>query len=335
MGSRLNKEYLFWLRRAHGWTLEEAAEATGIGVENKRQYIRLENGETLRPSKKTLADIAAAFSLQPGELMLSEGQSPETTHLLIYQARRGAVPPPPVAATGGGEHPAFGLLAMDVDCTLLQNVDEYSWKHVWKHLQLPDEMRRIAMRDYRTFKRITYAEWCTYCATVFAQKGLRREHFRDIVSGVSVLDGFREGATRLRDAGVKLALISGGIDAFLEAAFPDYAQFFHAVFINRFVFTKSGELSRIDPTPYDFEGKVLGITELARTYSIEMSRVAFVGEGLNDLPVAGSGVGFTIALAPRDQGVAAGFDKLIPQDHLHFDNIVKLILGPAPPRAGS
>lgn len=310
---RLNKERLLWLRVQKGWSQEETA--TRARIYNKRQYIRLEDGETLQPRRDTLEGLAAAFGLVDiGELQLRADEAPTADHVTTYlhykNAPSGDKPLQRSTNERADARAPFDLIAMDVDGTILQGI-EYSWKVVWRYLNLPDERRQLAMRRFLTGK-LTYAEWCNYCCVAFAENGLTRDDFDRMIQGVSVIANFRSEASRLRSRGIKLAIISGGIDAFLEAGFPDYRDYFDFVFINVAVFSKSGKLARIDPTPYDFAGKVDAVDHLCSVLGTTRERVVFIGEGLNDRFMAAK-VGLTIALCPHSQDVREGFDVVVSE----------------------
>ena len=52
----------------------------------------------------------------------------------------------------------------------------------------------------------------------------------------------------LKERGIKLAIVSGGIDIFLEEKIPDYKTLFDYVFINRFRFDDEGTFTSVIST---------------------------------------------------------------------------------------
>lgn len=73
---RLYRELLRGLRLARRWSIQEAADSCKIY--EKRQYLRLEKGETRQPRKRTLRDLVRGFGLQDeSELILGFGDSPD------------------------------------------------------------------------------------------------------------------------------------------------------------------------------------------------------------------------------------------------------------------
>lgn len=87
----------------------------------------------------------------------------------------------------------------------------------------------------------------------------------------------------LKHRGVKLILVSGGIDSFLRAVFPDYQQFFDYVFINKFHYDAEGLLESIETTKYDFDAKFDAIEYVRKKHRLDYSQCVFVGEGRNDI----------------------------------------------------
>src|SRR5436190_21158222 len=113
------------------------------------------------------------------------------------------------------------------------------------------------MRDYRKGST-TYQEWCDLACAHFRSKGLRRSDFPKIVSGITVTKNLESTLTTLRASGFVLALISGGIDTFIEEKIPNAAELFDYICVNHFRYDKpSGLICGVDATPFDFEGKTV------------------------------------------------------------------------------
>jgi HAD superfamily phosphoserine phosphatase-like hydrolase len=194
----------------------------------------------------------------------------------------------------------FRLVVFDLDGTLLRGLD-YSWQVVWEHLGYDDEVRRLAMQRYLEHE-ITYEDWCKYCLRMYMAKGLRREDFKKITNAVSLTKNFYPTIRALRQAGLVLALISGGIDVFLYEKIPDADKVFDYVFINEFVFDGKGLLSRIVPTKFDFDRKLAAVRQICEKRGFALGDVVLVGEGINDFALADAlGCGNTIAYSPRSE----------------------------------
>jgi len=161
----------------------------------------------------------------------------------------------------------------------------YSWQLVWEHLGYDDSIRRQYYRQYIN-KEIDYQEWCDICKDMFRDKGLTKPHFKEIAKKVRLTKNCKETLAILKQKGLILVVVSGGIDIFLESVFPDYFKYFDYVFINKFLFDERGVLKFIETTPYDFEEKFQAITHICQKHSIELAECVFVGEGRNDKDAA-------------------------------------------------
>ncbi|HZI56968.1 MAG TPA: HAD-IB family phosphatase [Verrucomicrobiae bacterium] len=193
------------------------------------------------------------------------------------------------------------LVAFDLDGTLLRaNNYKWSWPLVWTFLGYPDSLRARIMAQYRA-QRYThnqwYKAWCDRSARLFKKKGLKRSHFAEITSSLMVTDGMRETIQELKARGVKLAIISGGIDVFLEEKIPDYKSLFDYVYINQFRFDDEGAFIGVLSTKYDFEEKWTAVELICKTEGFSPAQTVFVGDGFNDADVIGKG-GRTIAFTP-------------------------------------
>lgn len=303
---RLYRERLYDLRKSRGWSQEDAAEECGLS--DKRQYIRLENGESLRPWRRTLLALAEGFGVAPEELILRS--SPEELLRCQYE-RAKKTDEAPAPNPGGISHGRRGLVAMDVDGTILRGF-EFSWQVIWSYLGYDDEDRRRAMQAYLRGD-LSYEAWCRHCAEAFIAKNLRRSDFDVMLTDAHLVTGFHEVIAILKKAGFRLAIISGGVDTFLEVLLPAYEEIFDVIFINRLKFTRRGSLKEVVPTKFDFAGKLVALEELRKTFRIAKEDTFFIGEGLNDEAMA-SIAGKSIAFNPSSQRVAQSFDVVVFDD---------------------
>jgi len=157
----------------------------------------------------------------------------------------------------------------------------YSWQLVWEHLGFDDCIRKQYYRQYLN-KEIGYQEWCDISNILFRDKGLTKSHFKELSKNVRLTKNCKETLSILKQRGVILSVVSGGIDTFLESVFPDYFDYFNYVFINKFHFDERGILQSIETTPYDFDGKYDAITHICKLHNIKPTECVFVGEGRND-----------------------------------------------------
>lgn len=204
------------------------------------------------------------------------------------------------------------VVGFDLDGTLLRGID-FSWTVVWKHLNFPESVYKGAMRDYRKGKT-TYQEWCDLACSQFRMKGLRRSDFSTIVSNITVTNNLRETLEILRAGGFVLALVSGGIDTFIEEKIPDAADLFDYICINRLKFEQpSGVISGVEATPFDFEGKTQALEAICARHGCTLKDAVFVGEGFNDEDVVNR-VGLSIAYPPGETAIEAASISIVEDD---------------------
>jgi phosphoserine phosphatase len=233
---------------------------------------------------------------------------PGPSHILQRYATPSAAKHPPQSLSKGG----YRVIAFDLDGTLLRGID-FSWTVVWKHLDIPEAVYKGAMRDYLKGKT-TYQEWCELACEHFRAKGLRRCDFAQIVSGITVTKNLEETLTTLRTSGFILALISGGIDTFIEEKIPNAVELFDYICINRLRYDQaSGLVTGVEATPFDFEGKTLALEAICARHGCSLKEAVFVGEGFNDGHVVNK-AGLSIAYPPGETAIDAASTRVEEDD---------------------
>jgi phosphoserine phosphatase len=204
---------------------------------------------------------------------------------------------------------------------VLRGID-FSWTVVWKHLGFPEAVYKKAMRDYIK-GTTTYQEWCDIAVAQFRAKGLRRSDFSKMMNGVSVTRNLNETLQTLRASGFVIALISGGMDTFIEEKIPNAAELFDYICINRIRYDQpSGLIAGVDATPFDFEGKTVALKAICERNGCTLKEAAFVGEGFNDENVVNS-VGLSIAYPPGETSIEAASVSVAEDD---LNEILKYVL---------
>lgn len=208
----------------------------------------------------------------------------------------------------------YKVVAFDLDGTLLKGYT-FSWTLVWDYLGYSKKVQKAGMKRYRAGET-TYNEWCTWACNLFIEKNLRRTDFSAITQNITLTKNFYETIRLLKKEGIILALISGGIDTFLEEKLPDAEKLFDYIFINKLTFDEHGRLYGVKSTDYDFAGKAKALEMICEINGCTLKESVFVGEGFNDQDVSNI-AGKCIAYPPTtDQGVSEVANVGIHEDNL-------------------
>jgi HAD superfamily phosphoserine phosphatase-like hydrolase len=214
----------------------------------------------------------------------------------------------------------FHVIGFDLDGTLLRGY-QYSWTLVWRHLDVSEAIWKEARRQYVTGKR-TYADykaWCHHDYLHMRERHLKRQDFAQITSTVFPTKNLEKALRALRTEGFVLALISGGIDAFVEEKVPNAKELFDYICINRLHYDDQGIISGIDATPFDFGGKAAALKAICEQHNVTLAQAVFVGEGNNDEDVANavsSASGLSIAYPPHGEVIPAASRVEVEDDDL-------------------
>jgi phosphoserine phosphatase/pimeloyl-ACP methyl ester carboxylesterase len=278
-------------------TLVVNKESAGRYFGAPKQLPNTDHFSACKPHDKT--DLVHQYLLD----FLSENGLNNPVHNADELIQRYATPSAAKLLANPVSRKGYRVIGFDLDGTLLRGI-EFSWTVVWKHLGFPEAVYKAEMRNYRK-GLITYKEWCDKTCEQFRSRNLRRSDFQEIVRGINVTQKLRETLTTLRSSGFVLALISGGIDTFIEEKIPDAAELFDYICINRIRYDQpSGLISGCDPTPFDFEGKTAALEAICKRHGCSLKEGVFVGEGFNDEDVIRR-VGLSIAYPPGEQAIDA------------------------------
>lgn len=204
-------------------------------------------------------------------------------------------------------HP-YDLVCFDVDGTLIKHPSE---KVIWEILNLrftgDDGVNRERYRMYLAGE-IDYAEWVRLDVGGWIEAGATRDQVVEAVREFEVCDGAMEAVHEIKRRGVHTAVISGTIDVVIDTLFPRHP--FDDVFTNKILFDGDGRVAGWEATPYDLHGKPVALRDLAARHGVPLSRTAFVGDGENDVPLAGV-VGYLVAFNPRSTELERRADCVI------------------------
>jgi len=176
----------------------------------------------------------------------------------------------------------YKLICFDLDGTLVDGTDSI-WQTLHDHFGTDKVLREEMMRK-AIQKEITYAEWFYQDLHLFARHGATKEIILQVVRNLTLIPGARETVEILKEAGYRLAVISGSLNIVLEELFPDHP--FHHVLINEIHFDPEGRLIGGLPTPFDLEEKAIGMRMIAEKEQLSLDECVFVGDNENDVDAA-------------------------------------------------
>jgi HAD superfamily phosphoserine phosphatase-like hydrolase len=270
---------------------------------NDKQYLTWNNNadEIVKRLLKRLSREPATATTTTADLPKQEIIAPPAAVL-----SKAAVTPP--------DWLKYKVVAFDMDGTILKGYT-FSWTLVWDYLKYPKKLQKTGMQRYRAGKT-SYKEWCEWACNLFIEKNLKRTDFPAIMQPVTLTNNFYDTIRILKKEGIIVALISGGIDTFLEARIPDASKLFDYIFVNKLTFDAHERLSGVITTDYDFGGKARALELICAANGCTINESVFIGEGFNDQEIANI-AGLTIAYPPStDQGVSEVAGVGIQEDDL-------------------
>ena len=201
----------------------------------------------------------------------------------------------------------FDLVVFDLDGTLVVH-DGPVWRTLHGALGSDPERRREVVRQALAGE-ISYAEWFAADLAMLDAAGADRAALLAVVDTFQPAPGALALLARLRAAGVHTAILSGGVDLVVERHLP--GDLVDAVWVNQVHFDAAGRITGGTPTPYDREHKAAGVRELRERFGVPKDRVAFVGNGPNDVAAAHEAA-FAIAWNDAPAELRAASDVYLP-----------------------
>lgn len=175
------------------------------------------------------------------------------------------------------------LVCFDVDGTLVGRT-VFVWETLHERLGTDPVRRRQGWDDYFA-GRIRYHQWFDLDIELFRETGpITKQRLLDALDALALSPGTHETLGALRDAGTRLAIVSGSLDIVLEKF--ELRPYFDDIFINELFFDRAGALLACRATPFDIESKAAALDWLCAKYGLEPSMTAFVGDNFNDLSIA-------------------------------------------------
>lgn len=219
----------------------------------------------------------------------------------------------------------YKVVAFDLDGTLLRG-DNYlfSWELFWNGLGFSKKIQKDLIREYRrkaqegeerSHRVDAYRNWCQQACQKFMTRKATRGQLATMVAPLRLTANCRSALSAMRDEGIVLAIISGGVSLLLEEKLPDFRDLFDFVFINELVFDHQGYLNDVVATEYDFHGKAEALAYVCRRVGCAVKEEAvFVGDAFNDEEIM-LAASLAIAYPPKDK-LIEGISTPIAEDNL-------------------
>ncbi|WP_055672956.1 HAD family hydrolase [Roseibium alexandrii] len=182
-------------------------------------------------------------------------------------------------------------VVFDFDGTItLPKNGRTTWEMIWEYLGY--DINECA--EYHSqFRRnvISHQEWCEITLGKFRAKGFSDTNIEQVVASLDIVDGFAEVVEELSARNIRLDILSGSIRQIIRKSLGDAALEFQQIKANEMHFdAKSGLVSKIVGTTYDFEGKAKYMRQLVTELGCSPMDVLFIGNAGNDSWVSQSGV---------------------------------------------
>jgi len=203
----------------------------------------------------------------------------------------------------------FDLVAFDLDGVLVDTISSWVWVH--RHFGLDND---AALARYEAgeiddweFMRHDIALWTS------RQKGFCLSDLTRILDTVPIMPGAEELVRRLRKAGTKTAIVSGGLE-------PLAARVARTVGIDRCLANgleadEDGRLLGDGILKVALNDKATPLLELLEEMGIAPERCAAVGNSYIDIPMF-EVTGFGVAFDPHDERVRQAADVVIEEKDL-------------------
>src|SRR3989344_6486394 len=172
--------------------------------------------------------------------------------------------------------PKYKLVCFDVDGTLIDNVT-FSWQVFHDYFQTDKHRRADAQRKFFDGK-ITYMQWAEHDINLWREKHAKKEDFFIALGDLKLMEGAMETLLELKKHKIKLAIISGSLNILLEKFIPNYNEFFDDVFLSKIFFDKAGNISKVEATEYDMDGKALALKKITQREGIDLKECVFIGD---------------------------------------------------------
>jgi phosphoserine phosphatase len=191
--------------------------------------------------------------------------------------------------------PRLGLVAFDLDGTLVRIWSAWSWIH--KLLGTLEAAKPNADQYYAG--QIDYIRWAELDVQLWHGVSLKRIE-NAIEQGLSFIPNVEPLFEKLRGYGIKTAIISSGLTVFAERVQSRLG--IDICKANELVTDNAGKIFGVK-VHVAFDNKNQGLSEIAQELKMPLERCVAVGDSRNDIPMF-QVAGFSIAFNPANENVA-------------------------------
>ena len=200
------------------------------------------------------------------------------------------------------QHPKLGLAAFDLDGTLKAVRSPYGFVH--RALGVQVRAAEIYVRYQRG--ELSYREWGQEEIGLWGD--LPAERLLEIVRTIPYWPGAVDFVRRLKAAGVVVAIVSAGFDLHVKRCATELEV--DVAYCNQLGVT-NGRLSGEYHTRVDSRNKGQLVQELQARYGLGRAETLAAGDTMHDTHMFAN-AGFSVAVAPGDDGVSEAADLLLP-----------------------
>jgi phosphoserine phosphatase len=190
----------------------------------------------------------------------------------------------------------FDLVAFDMDGVLVDYRSCWTWVH--DHFGVSNEASYLDFIEGRIddmeFMRRDIALWRE------KRPELEEEDLRCILDPMPITDGIGETVSALRRAGIRTAIVSGGLDIVAQRIAQRYG--FDEYWANGVETDENGRLTGEGVLRVELRNKGTALQAIMRRCQIQKERTACVGDSFIDIPMF-EACGMSIAYNPTDEKV--------------------------------
>ena len=230
----------------------------------------------------------------------------------------------------------YKLVCFDIDGTLVLEHKERMLAHagylephefedsVWILLHRYFNVMKEAKEQYNAYHKgmISYKDWVEKNIMLWKEAGANEEIINHVFSEFTMpMPGAIETLRELKAAGIKMAVISGGLKS---VATHHFKNEFSPVFANDIIYNEQGTIVGAIATPYDFGGKLRGMHEACAMHGVTPAETVFIGDNINDFQVMEE-VGLGIAFNSKSEALSKAADVVVTT--LDLREILPHVLG--------